>query len=160
VTALIKFIVQLLWDSVRFVVLVCRPRRALVAENVFLRRQLALYKERGLKPRRLDAATRASLAFLSRLFDWRSALVGVRPETLIRWHRGGFCVFWRWKSHAGRRPIPVELRQLIRRMSVENPLWGEQRIANELLVKLGIGVSPRTVRKYMSKQSPGCPRWA
>ena len=155
---LIKFIVQLLWDFVRFVVLVCRPRRPLVAENLFLRRQLALYKGRGLKPRRIDAATRASLAFLSRLFDWRSALVVVRPETLIRWHRAGFRVFWRWKSRPGRRPIPVELRQLIRRMSVENPLWGEQRIANELLVKLGIRVSPRTVRKHMPKQLPGRPR--
>jgi putative transposase len=158
VVTLIKFIVQLLWDFVRFVVLVCRPRRALVAENLFLRRQLALYKERGLKPRRIDAATRASLAFLSRLFDWRSALVVVRPETLIRWHRAGFRVFWRWKSRPGRRPIPVELRQLIRLMSVENPLWGEQRIANELLVKLGIRVSPRTVRKHMPKQLPGRPR--
>ena len=66
----------------RFVVLTCRPRRALAAENLFLRRQLALYKERGVKPRRPDAATQVSLAFLSRLFDWRSALAVVRPETL------------------------------------------------------------------------------
>jgi putative transposase len=67
-------------------------------------------------------------------------------------------VFWRYKSRPGRPPIPLELRQLIRRMAIENPLWSEERIANELLVKLGIRVSPRTVRKYMPKRPPGQPR--
>jgi putative transposase len=100
--------------------------------------------ERGVKPRRINAATRASLALLSRLFAWRSALVVVRPQTLIRWHRAGFRLLWRWKSRPGRPPIPAELRQLIRRMALENPLWGQERIANELLVKLGLHVSPRT----------------
>ena len=92
-TALIKFIVQLPWDSVRFVVVVSRPGHALVAENSFLRRQLALYDERCLMPRRVDAAIRASLAFLWKLLDWRSSLVVARPETLIRWRRAGFRVF-------------------------------------------------------------------
>jgi putative transposase len=68
VIALIKFVIQLLWDAFRFVVLACRPSRLLVAENLFLRRQLALYKERGVKPQRMDAATRVSLAILSRLW--------------------------------------------------------------------------------------------
>jgi hypothetical protein len=68
-------------------------------------------------PCRIDAAARLSLAMLSRLFDWRSALVVVRPGTLIRWHRAGFRLFWRWKSRPGRPPIPLELRQLIRRMA-------------------------------------------
>ena len=94
---------------------------------------------------------------LSRLFKWQSALVVVRPQTLIRWHRAGFRLFWRWKSRAGRPPIPLELRQLIRRMAQENPLWGQERIANELLVKLGLQVSPRTVRKYMPKRPTECP---
>ena len=101
-----------------------------------LRRQLALYVERGVKPRRIDAATRLSLALPSRLFAWRSALVVVRPQTVIRWHRAGFRLLWRWKSRPGRPPIPPELRQLIRRMALENPLWGQERIANELWVKL------------------------
>ena len=125
---------------------------------LFLRRQLALYMERGVKPRRVDAATRMSLALLSRLFEWRSALVVVRPQTLIRWHRAGFRLFWRWKSRPGRLPIPLELRQLIRRMARENPLWGQERIANELWVKLGLRVSPRTVRKYLPRAPAGCPR--
>jgi hypothetical protein len=103
-------------------------------------------------------ATRVSLALLSKLFDWRGSLVVVRPETLIRWHREGFRLLWRLKSRPGRPAIPVELRQLIRRMAAENPLWGEERIANELLVKLGLRLSPRTVRKYMPKISPGRPR--
>jgi len=105
---------------------------------LFLRRQLALYVERGMKPRRIDAATRVSLALLSRLFQWRSALVVVGPQTLIRWHRAGCRLFWRVKSLQGRPPIPLELRGLIRRMALENPLWAQERIANELLVELGI----------------------
>ena len=107
-----------------------------------------------MKPRRIDAATRLSLALLSRLCDWRSCLILVRPETVIRWHRAGWRLLWRYKSRPGRPPIPLELRQLIRRMALENPLWGEERIANELLLKRAITVSPRTVRKYMPKRPP------
>src|SRR5207342_3885750 len=77
---------------------------------------------------------------------------------MIRWHRAGWRLLWRMKSRAGRPPIPKELRELIRRMARENVLWGEERIANELLLKLGIRVSPRTVRKYMPKRPPGQPR--
>ncbi|MPZ47424.1 MAG: transposase [Betaproteobacteria bacterium] len=77
---------------------------------------------------------------------------------MIRWQRAGWSLFWRWKSRPGRPRIPVELRVLIRRMARENPVWGEERIASELLVKLGIQISPRTVRKYMPKRSDGQPR--
>ena len=94
-------------------------------------------------------ATRITLALLSRLFNWRDALIVVQPKTLIRWHRAGFRLLWHWKSKPGRPPILAELRRLIREMS-----WGEERIANELLVKLGIRVSPRTVRKYL-RRKPG-----
>ena len=76
----------------------------------------------------------------------------------MRWHRAGWRLFWRYKSRPGRPPIPLELRQLIRRMASDNPLWGEERIANELLVKLGIRISPRTVGRYMPKRPPGQPR--
>ena len=103
-------------------------------------------------------ATRISLALLSRLFDWRDALVVVQPKTIIGWQRAGWRLFWRWKCRPGRPRIPVELRALIRRMAQDNPLWGEERIASELLVKLGIRVSPRTVRKYMPKPTAGQPR--
>ena len=119
------------------------------------------------KPRRADNPTRITLVLLSRWFNWRDALTVVRPRTFVTWHRKGFRLFWRWKSEAGRRPIPAELRHLIRKMARENPSWGEERIANELLLKLGLRVSPRTIRKYMPK-SPAAPsgiprgdqRWA
>ncbi len=99
-----------------------------------------------------------ALALLSHCFDWLSALLVVRPETLIGWHRAGFRLFWRWKSGAGRPAIPKELRELIRRIAEENPVWGQERIANELLVKLGLRVSPRAVAKYMPRPAPGRPR--
>src|SRR5258706_2154263 len=115
-----------------------RPRRSLEAENLVLRRQLGLFKERGIKPRRIDVATPVSLTLLTRLCDWRTCLMVVRPETVVRWHRAGWRLLWRYKSRPGRPSIPLELRQLIRRMATENPLWGEERIANELLLKLAI----------------------
>jgi len=97
------------------------------------------------------------MALLGRFFDWRSALVVVKPDTLIRWHRKGLRPFWRWKSKLRGRPkLPVKLRELIREMAAANPIWGEARIADELLLKLGIRVSPRTVGKYLSNGSrPG-----
>jgi hypothetical protein len=110
-----------------------RSNRSIKAENLFLRRQLALYIERGAKPRRIDWVTRIGLMLLSRCFNWRDALVVVRPETLIGWHRAGWKLFWRLKSRPGRPPIPLQLQALIRRMANENPSWGEERIANELL---------------------------
>jgi len=102
--------------------------------------------------------TRIALTLLSRLFNWRDALVAVRPGTLIRWHRAGWTLFWRIKSRPGRPPIPRQLQALIRRMASENPSWGEERIANELLLKLGIRVSPRTVNKYLPRSPRGRPK--
>jgi putative transposase len=83
------------------------------------------------------------------------ARCGATP--LIRWHRAGLRLLWKWKSRPGRPRIPLELRELIWRMARENRLWGEERIANELLLKLGLRVSPRTVRKYL-RRPPGRPR--
>jgi hypothetical protein len=123
-----------------------------------LRRQLALYVERSVKPRHIDPVTRIALAFLSRFFNWRGALVVVRPETMIHWHRAGWKLFWRLKSRPGRPPIPQQIQTLIRRMANENPSWGEERIANELLLKLGIRLSPRTVSKYLPGRPRGRPR--
>jgi transposase InsO family protein len=128
---------------------------ALVAENLFLRRQLALFIERKAKPRRTTAVIRVSLLMLARCFDWRGALVIVKPETFLKWHRTAFRAFWRWKSQRSGRPLlPNNIRQLIQRMAAENPIWGEERIANELLLKLGIRVSPRTVAKYLKQTWP------
>ena len=149
---------MLLADLMRFAGLLFVSHDTLLAENLFLRRQLALYKERGIKPRRVDAATRVPRAVLSRLFDWRAALVAVRPETFVSWRRAGWRLFWRYKCRTGRPPIPLELRQLILRMAQDNPRWGEERVANELLIKLGLRISPGTVRKHMPKRPAGLTR--
>jgi putative transposase len=129
-----------------------RSRTALIAENLFLRKQLAFYQEREIRPRRLTNADRLSLVLWSRLFSWRSALLIVKPATLIGWHRKAFRLFWKWKSRPGRRRIPLDLRQLIVHMVRDNPTWGEERIANELWLKLGIRISPRTVRAYWPRE--------
>jgi transposase InsO family protein len=142
----------------RFLFLCLRPSPVLAAENLFLRKQLALYQERHVKPRRVTNTTRMALIWLVGWFDWRQAIVIVLPATLIRWHRQGFRVFRRWKSRSRRPPIPVDLQALIRHMARENPLWGEERIANELLLKLGLRVSPRTVRKYLPRSRDGGPK--
>jgi putative transposase len=84
------------------------------------------------------------------MFPWGNSLVDVKPNTLIRWQRKGFRLFWRWKSKPSRRPcLPKDLRKLIRAMAADNPIWGEERIANELQRKLGIRISPPTVGKYL-----------
>jgi hypothetical protein len=82
-------LIQLAGEMLRWWALAFRSSQSIKAENLFLRRQLALYIERGVKPRRIDPVTRIGLTLLSRLFDWRDALVVVRPETMIRWHRAG-----------------------------------------------------------------------
>jgi transposase InsO family protein len=151
-------VISVICDGMRWLWLALRSTSAVAAENLFLRRQLALYIERGVKPRRVDSATRIALTILSRFFDWRDALVVVRPETLLRWHRQGWKLFWRLKSRPGRPPIPRRLQALIRQMARENPLWGEERIANELRLKLGIEISPRTVGKYLPQSRRGRPR--
>jgi putative transposase len=130
-------------------------RAALVAENLFLRKQLALFQERKAEARRTTPMIRAGMVALARFFDWRGALVVVKPETFLKWHRTGFRMFWRRKSRKlGRPPVPKNLRELIGEMDRENPTWGEERIANELLLKLGIRVSPRTVQKYLNADRP------
>jgi putative transposase len=137
-------------DVTTFLALCLRPRAALAAEILFLRKQLGLYVERQKKPRRATRSIRFTLAHLARWFDWRDVLTIVKPDTLIRWHRKGFRLFWKWKSLANGRPrVPVDLQRLIVEMATSNPTWGEERIANELLLKIGIQISPRTVRRYM-----------
>ena len=155
---LAQIVLRLIEDALRWLMLLTRSDESVRAENLMLRRQLAMFIERGIRPRRIDAATRASLAVLTRLFDWRSALVVVQPATIVRWHHAGWKLFWRMKSRPGRPPIAREPQVLIRRMGEENPIWGEERIANELLLKLGVRISPRTVRKYLPKRPPGQPR--
>ena len=99
-----------------------RSRAAVIAENLFLRRQLALYRERKTRRSRPTPAAKFALVALSRFFPWASALAIVKPDTFVRWHRAGFRLFWCWKSrHAGRPPLPKGLRALIVTMARENP---------------------------------------
>ena len=141
-------------DCVHFCAAGLRSRTALAAENLFLRKQLALFKEREKKAMPTTAADRFVLSKLARFFDWRSTLVIVKPATLIGWHRAAFRRFWRWKSKpVGRPAVSAQVRCLIRRMAAENLNWGEERIADELWLKLQIRLSPRRVRKYI-EQAP------
>ncbi len=122
---LIRTAFRVLLDFLRLVLMTCRSRNAVEAENLFLRKQLALFQERKNKARRADDSTRWLMSFLSRWFDWRNALVVVKPETLIRWHRKGFRLFWRWNSRpVGRPRLPKDIQALIRQMARENPTWG------------------------------------
>jgi putative transposase len=147
---------KLFADLLRFLALSLRSKTSLAGENLSLRKQLGCYQERKIRPRRIDDPTRLTPVWLSRWFDWRNALAIVRPKTFLGWHRKGFQLFWRWKRQSGRPRIPLDLQHLIRQMACDNPSWGEERIANELLLKLGLRVSPRTIRKYLPKSlAPG-----
>jgi putative transposase len=138
-------------DCISFCGTGLRSRTALAAENLFLRKQLALFQEREKKAAPTTAADRFVLSKLARFFDWRSALVIVKPATLIGWHRAAFRRFWRWKSRpVGRPPLAAEVRRLIRQIAAENLTWGEERIADELWLKLQIRLSPRTVRNTLN----------
>ena len=123
IDSLLNLVTDLVGDGLRFFRLMFRSRMTLSAEILFWRKQLAFYEERQTQPRRLNDSARFSLALWSRLFDWRRALVIVKPETLIGWHRKGFKVFWRWKSQAGRPRLPENIRKLVVRMALENPTW-------------------------------------
>lgn len=126
------------------------PRSALVLENLALRHQLAVLLRSARRPR-LQQSDRMFWAWLSRIWSgWRSSLFIVKPETVIRWHNQGFKLYWRWLSRprrTGRPKIPLELRELIRQMSCDNPTWGVPRIQDELAL-LGIHVAESTIRKY------------
>jgi transposase InsO family protein len=126
----------------------------LEAENAVLRHQLIILRRR-LHGR--VGLTNHDRWFFIQLYRWFPSILKVltiiRPETLVRWHRTGFRRYWRWKSRrrGGRPPVETELRALIRRMSIENPLWGAPRIHGELL-KLGFEVAQSSVAKYMVKR--------
>ena len=128
-----------------------RSHRALALENLAFRHQLDVLQRNAKRPP-LTNRDRTFWVILSRVWtDWRTSLTLVQPDTVIRWHRQGFRLYWKWKSRPrwpGRRRVPKEVRDLIRRMSRDNSLWGAPRIHGELL-KLGIEVSQATVSKYM-----------
>jgi hypothetical protein len=131
-----------------------KSKSRLEAENAVLRHQLIVLRRKVRGRARLSNNDRW---FFVQLYRWFPSILEVvtvlRPETLVRWHRDGFRRYWRWKSRSrgGRPQIETELRVLIRRMSVENPLWGAPRIHGELL-KLGFEIAQSSVAKYMAKR--------
>jgi transposase InsO family protein len=128
----------------------------LLAENLLLRQRL-LAVQRQVKRPKLSAWDRFIMLIGSRFaVRWREATLIVQPATILRWHREGFRLFWRFKSRSrkpGRPPIDPELVELIQRMATENRLWGAERIRGELL-KLGVRVAKRTIQKYMRAVRP------
>jgi transposase InsO family protein len=130
-----------------------RSRASLESEIVVLRHQVVVLRRRlGRRKLGLTGLNRALFVLASRVWSgWRSAVFIVQPATVLRWHRNGFRRYWRWKSRnrGGRPRIPTEVRQLIRQMHHENPLWGAPRIHGELLM-LGIEIAESTVSNYLA----------
>ena len=131
-----------------------RSRAALEAEILVLRQQIIVLRRRKATRLPFTAADRLVLGWVCRLFPKACDALGiVRPETMVRWHRAGFRSYWRWKSsrRSGRPAVSAEIRQLIREMSIANPLWGAPRVHGELL-KLGIDIGQTSVAKYMARR--------
>ena len=151
-------LLRVIWAVVRALL---SKKADLVAENLALRHQLIVLGRKTKRPPLLPR-DRVFWLWLSRSWSrWRDSLIIVKPETVVRWHRKGFKYYWAWKSrHRGGRPVVNrETRELIRRMSRSNPLWGAPRIHGELL-KLGIDVSQASVGKYMVRsRKPPSPSW-
>ena len=140
-----------------------QTRAALQLEILALRHQINVLRRSQRGRVRLTEVDRLLWAWLLHLWSgWRSALIIVKPETVIAWHRRGFRLYWAWKSRRGRpgRPqVSREVRDLIRKMSLTNPLWGAPRIHGEIL-KLGIELSQATVAKHMDRhRKPPSPTW-
>jgi transposase InsO family protein len=139
-----------------------KSRAALHLENLALRHQLGVL-QRSVKRPKLTPPDRLLWAWLSQLWNgWRSALVIVKPDTVIAWHRKSFRLFWAWKvrhGKPGRPAVPIEVRALIRTMCRENPLWGAPRIHGELL-KFGIDIGETSVSKYLvRRRKPPSQTW-
>src|ERR1019366_5004483 len=142
-----------------------RVRQSLLLENLALRQQLAVLKRRYSSPR-IGLLDKLFWVALRRFWSgWKQSLIVVTPETVVRWHRAGFRLYWRLISRArtqvGRRQTSKEVRKLIFRMRVENPTWGAPRIHGELLM-LGFDLSERTISRWMKRapRDPGpAQRW-
>jgi putative transposase len=135
-----------------------RSKAELIAENMFLRQQVIILEQQVTRPKLKPRDRQILVLLASWLPSWRAALMIVKPDTLIGWHRQGFRLYWRRKSRTrqGRPPIPAETIVLIEEMAVQNRTWRAKRIQGELL-KLGIRVSIETIKKYMRRAQRGLP---
>ena len=148
------FMLCLLRFLVVFLIRIFRSRRDLLLENLALRQQLVVMKQRYPRPQ-FSTSGKLFWVILRRLWpEWMHALILVQPETVVRWHRAGFKLYWTWLSQrrvrAGRKCVSKELRELILRMVAENSTWGAPRIHGELKM-LGFDLSERTVLRWMRK---------
>ncbi len=132
-----------------------RSKSELIAENALLRHQLLVLQRQIKKPRFTRSDRLWILVLASRLPNWRQAVLILKPDTLLHWHRQGFKLFWRFKTHArrGRPRLSVELIALIQQMAKENHTWGAERIHGELL-KLGVRVAKHTIQTYIHRMRP------
>jgi hypothetical protein len=144
---------KLIWNLFEWLGAFLRSRNSLGLEIVALRQQLYVLKRKHPRSR-LSVGDQVFWVFLRRVWSrWAEVLVIVKPDTVARWHRAGFRLYWRWLSRRkkrGRPRVGAEIRQLIERMAKENPRWGAPRIHGELL-KLGLDVCERTVSRYLSR---------
>ena len=150
---LVRLIVWMVVDLIR-------PRAALEAEILTLRQQINVLRRTASKRQTFSAIDRFDFCLpLSASPGVRDALAIVKPETVVKWHRAGFRLYWRWKSkpRGGRPTVPLEIRKLIREMSIANPLWGAPRIHGELL-KLGIDIGQTSVASTWSGDETRRPR--
>lgn len=154
-----------MWDVLKllghFLAVQFETRARLEAEIIVLQHHLNVLRRTAPKRRRLTNFDRLLLVWLYRWFpEILPALTVVRPETVVRWHRGGFRRYWRCKSRClgGGPRMPAAIRRLIEEMSLANPLWGAPRIHGELL-KLGIEIGQTTVVKYMTRGRPPSQAW-
>ena len=143
---------DLLWLWFGVLLRLFRSRQVVMIENLALRQQLAVFKRRRRRPR-LAAMDRLFWVILRRFWSsWKEALIVVTPDTVVRWHRAGFQLYWRLISRVrmpvGRKPVTKEIRELIFKMVAENPTWRAPRIHGEL-VMLGYEVSERSVSRWM-----------
>ncbi|MHC4213096.1 MAG: integrase core domain-containing protein, partial [Planctomycetota bacterium] len=150
--SILKTFTKLIFEFIR---LIFRSKQSIVLENLALRQQLAVQK-RSVKRPEIKNADRIFWAWLSRFWnDWKSALIIVKPSTVIAWHKKGFKFYWKHKSRkVGRPNIDWELIKLIRKLQKDNQTWTAQRIQGEL-AKLGLNICNNTVAKYMRKPKAG-----
>ena len=154
---LTSMLIKLSANAWRFVVLCLRSTPALAAEILFQRKQLALYEERQVKPRRATDATRLTMVWLSRFFNLRSALRIVKPDTFTGWYCQGFRLFWRWKSKPGRAALPKDLRTLVANAVCERVIGTIRRDCLDFMIPLNERHLYRILKEWMTHYNEGRP---